>query len=203
MVKRPSSSLLFGVSLPTSYVLFGVVAALHYPTAYGPFHNNTLSQLGNRYLNPHGFMYYLAGCAVAGVLAIGFFLSLGAWKRSGTRIQNRMLLAVQTLGVAGGVALVMNAVYPETQLHIHQFWSGVLFNSLGGAMLIAPVALWRRQHPNVRLLSLSLLVAAAVVIMFVFARDHWVEWVPVTLFLVSPTLLGLHGQRETVTVQKA
>jgi hypothetical protein len=54
-----------------------VLAAVHYPGIYGPWNDNTLSQLGNVNLNPHGYILYLVGCGLAGAFAIGFFLSLG------------------------------------------------------------------------------------------------------------------------------
>ena len=188
-------SLLFGLALAFTYVVFGWLASLHYPTPYSPFHNNTLSQLGNTQINPRGAPYYLAGCALSGIFAIAFFVSLKPWHRTGTRAQNRLLMVVQGLGIVGGVALVMNAVFPENHYGQHHFWAGVLFNSLGAALFLASFALRRRERPNLGLSGVTALASAAVIVMFVFARTHWVEWVPVMLFLISPVLLGFHTHR--------
>ena len=57
-------------------------------------------------------------------------------------------------------------------------------------MLLAPFAFWRRDRSNVGLITISSLAVAALLAMFVFARVHWVEWVPVTVLLISPILLG-------------
>ncbi|GAC1512468.1 MAG: hypothetical protein NVS2B16_15440 [Chloroflexota bacterium] len=188
-------ALLFGLALAVSYTVFAVLASLHYPTAYSPFNNNTLSQLGNSDLNPRGAPFYLIGCALSGMFAIAFFVTLTPWRRTGTCLQNRLLMLVQALGVIGGFALVMNAVYPENQFQAHHFWAGVLFNCLGSALFLASFALRRRDRPNRSLTGVTMLAAVAVVVMFIFARTHWVEWVPVTLFLISPCLLGFHTRK--------
>lgn len=187
-------TLIFGLALTASYGVFAAVAAMYYPTAYSPLHNNTLSQLGNSNLNPHGAGYYLIGCALSGLFTMAFFVSVASWRATGTVAQNRMLLLVQALGVAGGFGLVMNAVYPENQMTLHHFWAGVVFNALGAAMLLSPLAFWRRGHPNLRLAGMTLLGTAAVLLMYTFARTHWLEWLPVGLFLLAPPLLGLHGR---------
>lgn len=188
----PRLSLFLGVALSVTYVVFGALAWVHFPGEYSPLHDNTLSQLGNRNLNPEGATFYLVGCALSGMLAIAFFFSLAFLGRSGTRAQNWLLWLVQGLGAIGGFALFMNAIYPEDVLPPHHFWAGVLFNSFGAAMLLAPVALWRQGHANLRLIAITALGSVAVILMFVFAGTHWVEWLPVTLFLLSPGLLGLH-----------
>lgn len=182
---------LFGMLLAVAYGLCVVLAALRYPGAYGPLNNNTLSQLGNSHLNPHGAIYYLVGCALAGALAVAFFISLHPWRDTGSPLQNRLLFLVQALGVAGGVGLFMNAVYPENQLQLHHFWAGVVFNGFAAAMILAPFALHRGKL-HLGLTVVPLLGVVAVIVMFIFARTHWVEWLPVTLFLLSPSLLGFH-----------
>jgi hypothetical protein len=191
LIRRiPILPVVLALALCGSYVSFAALAAIHFPTAYSPLHN-TLSQLGNRTLNPGGFQLYLIGCFLGGIFAIGFFLSLAPWRASGSRLQNRALVLVQLLGVVGGFGLVMNAVFPENQLTIHHFWAGVVFNSLGAAMLLAPFAFRRPGRIDLGMVGLPIVAAVAVVLMFVFARDHVMEWVPSSLFLLSSAVLGV------------
>jgi hypothetical membrane protein len=174
-----------------SYALFGALAAAKFPHAYGPWQDNTLSQLGNRYLNPNGYVLYLIGCALAGILAIAFFLSLGRWRVSRTLSQSRLFLLVQALGVAGGFALFMNAVFPENEYTQHHFWAGVVFNTYAAAALLAIPALWRPDRPNSALITFNVVAFAAVVMMFVFSPVHWLEWPPAGMFLLFPLLLAV------------
>lgn len=174
-----------------SYTVFLVLAATRFPHPYGPWQDNTLSQLGNRNLNPDGYGLYLVGCAVTGIFAIGFFLSLGPWKVSGTRRQHRLLLLVQALGVVGGFGLFMNAVFPENDFPQHHFWAGVVFNAFAAAAILAIPALWRTGRSNTSLIAFNVAAFAAVILMYVFAPVHWVEWVPAAMFLLFPLLLGV------------
>ena len=182
-----------------SFIVFSALAASHFPTPYSPIHENTLSQLGNGKLNPHGAIFYLIGCAVTGLLAIAFFVSLFPWRDTGTSRQNRLLVIVQIVGVGAGLALIMNAVYPETSYRAHHFWAGVVFNGVGLVMLLAPFALWRPGRPNLSLAVIPSLGAVAVILMFIFAGVHWVEWIPVSLFLLCPSLFGLHAREVYAT----
>lgn len=189
---QPAMPLVLGLALTASYGFFAALAASHYPGAYSPAHNNTLSQLGNRNLNPHGAVFYLVGCALSGVFAIAFFASLPRQGLTGTLTRNRLLLLIQGFGVVGGFGLVMNAVYPENQLSMHHLWAGVVFNGFGAAMLLSPLALWRPGRSNISLVGFAAVVCAALLVMFVFAGTHWLEWPPIVLFLLSPCLLGLY-----------
>jgi hypothetical membrane protein len=191
--------LLLGLGMAGAYVLFAALAALRFPRPYGPWHNNTLSQLGNSTLNPHGAIFYLTGCALAGVLAIAFFLSLGPWRQSGTQNQGRLLLIIQTLGIVSGFGLFMNAICPEDDYAPHHFWAGLIFNAFAAAMLLAPVALWRRDRSSVPIAVFCLLTFAAVIVMFIFSGSHWLEWLPVTMFLVFPSFVGFLLQRRAET----
>jgi hypothetical membrane protein len=186
-----SLPLLLAIAVAGSYVLFAALAATRYPHSYGPWHGNTLSQLGNLNLNPDGYILYLVGCALTGIFAIAFFTSLGRWRSSGTQTQNRLLLLLRALGVVGGVALVMNAVFPENEYAQHHFWAGVVFNSFAAASLVAIPALWRSGSANTALIAFDVAAFVAVILMFVFAPVHWVEWVPGAMFLLFPILLGI------------
>jgi hypothetical membrane protein len=178
-----------------SYTIFGAVAAMQFPHAYGPWHDNTLSQLGNPNLNPRGYVLYLVGCALAGLFAIAFFLSLGPWSASGTRTQNYLLRLAQTLGVVGGFAIFMMAFFPESEYTQHHFWAGLAFNAFAATALLAIPALWRADRSNAVVIGFNIVAFTTVILMFVFAPVHWVEWLPVSMFLLFPLLLGVSTQR--------
>jgi len=186
-----SLPLILGITIAGSYAFFAALAAVRFPHAYGPWQDNTLSQLGNPNLNPDGYILYLVGCAVAGIFAIAFFLSLCRWRVSGTRNQNRLLLLVQVLGGVGGFALFMNAIFPENEYVQHHFWAGLVFNSFATATLLAIPALWRVDRSNSGLIAFNVVAFAAVILMYVFAPVHWVEWLPAGMFLLLPLLLGV------------
>jgi hypothetical membrane protein len=182
--------LILGIAMAGSYALFGALAAARFPRAYGPWKDNTLSQLGNIDLNPDGYILYLIGCAVAGVFAIAFFVSLGRWRAS-PPYQRRLVLLIQLLGVLGGFGLFMNAIFPENRYAQHHFWAGLVFNTFAAAALVAIPALWRAGRSNTGLIGFNVAAFAAVILMFVFAPVHWVEWLPAGMFLLFPLLLGV------------
>lgn len=198
LLATPSLPLLLALAVTISYAGCAVLAWKYFPTAYSPLHNNTLSQLGNRNLNPHGSVFYLLGCALSGTFAIAFFLSISPWRFSGTQRQNQALRWVQIFGVVGGFGLIMNAVYPENQLQLHHFWSWIVFNGLGFAMFLSPFAFWRRGPANISVTVISILVVVTLLVMIPFAHVHWVEWVPITLLLISPAVVGFHTRGATL-----
>ncbi len=190
MRRWKSLPLILGVSVTGSYASFLLLAASHFPHAYGPWRDNTISQLGNRNLNPHGYISYLIGCAIAGVLAMAFFLSLSQWKLDSSRRQRWLFRLVQTLGIVGGLALFMNAIFPENDHLEHHVWAGVLFDAFAAAAIVAIPALWHFGRAILGLIAFNLLAIIAVVLMYAFASIHWVEWLPAGMFLLFPVLLG-------------
>jgi hypothetical membrane protein len=186
-----SLPVILGIAIAFSYIFFAVLAGLRFPRPFGPWHENTLSQLGNPVLNPGGSGLYLIGCALAGIFTIAFFVSLRAWRTTGTRGQNLLLTVVQGLGILGGIALFMNAIFPETEYAQHHFWAGMLFNAFAATALLAIPALRRPGFSSSHLIAFNLAAFMAVVLMFVFAPVHWVEWLPAGMFLVFPTVLGV------------
>lgn len=186
--------LFLGASVAIAYVVCATVAAVRFPTSFGPWRDNTLSQLGNPRLNPAGHTVYLVGCGIAGALAIAFFASIGRWRASGTDMQRWVLLVVQALGVVGGVGLFMNAVFPETSYSQHHFWAGLLFNAFAATSLVSIPALVRPGRPHRTLIAFNVAAFAAVIFMFVFASVHWVEWLPAAMFLALPYVLALMGR---------
>jgi hypothetical membrane protein len=185
--------LLLGLGMTVSFALFAALSATRFPRTYGPWSNNTVSQLGNINLNPRGAYLYLAGCAVSGLLAIAFFISLRDWTPSGSPVQNRVLLLVRILGGAGGVGLFMNAVFPENHYAMHHFWAGLVFNAFAASLILAPFALWRQDRSRIPLVIFCALGFCAVIVMFTFSGSHWIEWLPVVMLLAFPPFVGIVG----------
>ncbi len=181
--------LILSAAMAGSFALFAALAAIRFPEGYGPWHGNTLSELGNPNLNPDGYVLYLIGCAVAGLCATAFFINLGRWHVSGTRGQNRLLLLLQLVGMIGGLGLFLNAIFPESQYVPHHIVAGLAFNCFAAAALIAIPALWRAGLWNLALIGLDIVGFIGVILMFVFSSVHWVEWVPVGMFILFPFLL--------------
>jgi hypothetical membrane protein len=196
MRRSASRPLVLATALAGSYVLFAALSAARYPGDYGPWNDNTLSQLGNVNLNPDGYILYLIGCALAGAFAIGFFVSVGSRATGGTQNQRRLVVLLQALGIVGGFALFMNAIFPENHYGQHHFWAGVVFNSFAAAAIIAIPALWRPGGHNAVLISFDVAAFVAVILMFVFASVHWVEWVPGAMFLLFPVVLAISSHPE-------
>ncbi|GEM_PF-5887036 len=190
-----------GVGIGIVYGLFALLAASRFPVPYGPWHDDTLSQLGNRHLNPTGYGFYLLGCAVSGLLAIGFFVALAGLRSGVSRWSGASLRLLQVLGIAGGMGLLMNGVFPETDHSIHHFWAGLVFNGLAAGMLIAPVAFWQPNNKGRLLLSFCLLGCSSVILMFLFASRHWLEWPPAVMLFLFPPLLGLLAQPRQRSVR--
>jgi hypothetical protein len=187
-------SLLLGLAATLAYILGSLIAYRHFPGEFSPLHGNLLGQLGDRKLNPGGAGYYLTGCALSGILATAFFVSLGVWRRSGTRLQNRLLVLVQGLGVLGSFGLLMTAFYPQEYRAVHHVWSGLLFASFGVALLLSPFTL-RRGHWDLGLIGLAVVSYAADAASFGLADTHWIEWVTVALFVAYTWLLGFKTVR--------
>jgi hypothetical membrane protein len=196
--------MVFGVAMPAVYALCAFFAALRFPGAYGPWNNNTLSQLGNSYLNPDGYAVYLIGCALAGPLAAAYFISAGVWRATGTLTQNRVLVLVQILGIAGGIGLFMNAVFPETNYAAHHFFAGVVFNGFAAAALLVPFALRRGDWVDRAVIAIAAIGIVAVIVMFTFPGSHWLEWPPAVMLLLFPPLVALLIEmRPSEQIQKS
>ena len=85
----------------------------------------------------------------------------------------------------------MNAIFPENDYPQHHFWAGVVFNAFAAAAIVAIPALWRAGRSNRSLIAFNVVAFAAVILMYVFAPVHWVEWLPAGMFLLFPLLLGV------------
>jgi hypothetical membrane protein len=174
-----------------SFVLFAVLASFRFPGGYGPWDGNTISQLGNIRLDPLGANLYRAGCILSGVLAIGFFISLNSGRAAGAPTERRIWLLVRISGIAGGVGLLMNGIFPETQYAMHHFWAGVIFNSFAACAVLTPFALWSRVASRTLLAAFCVIALLAVMAMFAFPSRHWLEWPAATMLLAYPSFIAV------------
>jgi hypothetical protein len=166
------------------YLLFTALAWIAYPGAYGPWNNNWLSDLGNRRLNPSGAELYAIGCVGTGILLGGFFVGLASWRRSHSKVEDWLLLFVQSAGLIGALSIVMSAVFSIDQFAAHQFWSRMISGSMAVALFVSPFALRRPGLPVWVLGAVCVAGYLSVVARLVFASAHWLEWPSIGFLLI-------------------
>lgn len=181
--------LLTAVGATVSYGAGLVIAYVRFPAPYSPL-QHTMSELGNPALNPDGAGFYRVGAVLGGALTSAFFLSLGPWRQTGTPLQNRLLTAVQGLGVMVGAALASFAVFPDNESTAHLVVLGIAANGFAAAVLLSLVALRRQRHPD--LTAAALLAVGSVVIMFLMPAAHWAEWLPALMSQIYAWVLAFH-----------
>lgn len=186
-------TLLLALTLVSVYVVFAGLAYRHYPDTFSPFHNDTLSQLGNPTLNPHGAVLYNLGSSLCGVVAILLFLSLARWVPREAGLQVALMRLLQALGIAAGFGMIMLAVFPENLESVHRAWAGVVFLGFGSAIFLSPAALRRAGRPVRPLLYLALATVLVDAASQIFYEAHWIEWLTVGLFMSYMIMLGVYG----------
>ena len=164
-----SATRLLGPVAATWYLLFTGLAWARYPGAYGPWSNNWLSDLGNRNVNPSGAGLYAIGCIGTGVLLAGFFIGMLSWRRSGSKVQDWLLLLTLFAGLIAAVSIVMSAVYSIDQYGAHQFWSRLISGSTAVAFFVTPFALRRHRQRIWPLAAVGAAGYASIVARLVFA----------------------------------
>ena len=176
-----------------SYLAFALIAYLFFPLSFSPG-ANWLSDLGSRVLNPDGSIAYRFGCALTGALLIAFFLDLTSWLARVTSGPRWPRLALQGCGVLAGVALILTAVFPIDQFGTHQFWSRVLYVSLGTAVAFSIIILWQRLPTPV--LVVGVLTWAVDIASAVASHTTWLEWVVVGFILIYLNLIGVSSRLD-------
>ncbi|MEX0973849.1 MAG: hypothetical protein WD024_00650 [Bacillota bacterium] len=90
------------------YLALAPASYLCYPGTYSPL-RNWLSDLGNSLTNTKRAVFYNAGCTMASLLLIVFYLSMSVW-RTGDKVLGRLLAVAQISGVFSSLALILSAV---------------------------------------------------------------------------------------------
>jgi hypothetical membrane protein len=189
-MKKLHPSFICGLAACAGYLVFAILAYLHYPPDYSPW-ANWLSDLGNPVVNPGGAGLYNAGVILTAVLLVMFFLGLYSWKINGNRVQMIMLRLTQVFGILGSLSMLMSAVYPISQFSTHAFLSTMLYISLSTAFIFSAAML--RYHRNVPRWLLILGVSTAIIVLMtsIFQDVTVLEWITVFLYLGYVSMLSL------------
>ena len=127
--RKWESGSIAGITAITVYVVFTLIAYLLYPKAYSPI-VNWLSQLGNPLDSPYGSWVYRAGCIIAAVALIIFYIRLRRLNSGDVRMKVLLIIA-QVAGVLASVALIVTGIFPfGTETATHSLWSMILYISL-------------------------------------------------------------------------
>jgi len=183
-------SFMCSILVVISYLSCTLLSYFHYPLPYSPG-ENWLSDLGNRALNPTGAIFYNTGIVLTAFWLLLFFLSLSVLKAEEKKIQNLMVLLMQSIGILGCGSMALSAFFTIANPGLHSLLSGVLYIGIGTAFVFSAAAL--RYDPRFPkwLLVLGILTALFDLLTSVFFNTVPVfEWVTVSLFLTYVLLLG-------------
>ena len=118
-----------GITAISIYLIFTLIAYLHYPTPFSPL-KNWLSDLGNPLENPIGCYFYNTGCCMIALLAIVFYFGLNQWQAKTGKIK-LLIFITQFAGVFSSLSLLITAIFPLGSFTaIHKFWSFMLYSGL-------------------------------------------------------------------------
>jgi hypothetical membrane protein len=173
-----------------SYLSFALLALWRFPGSYSPL-NNWLSDLGSPKLNPQGAIFYNLGIIATGLLLLPFFLGFTSWKMEGFRVQNAMLALTCALGLLGGLAMIMSAVFPIDHIEQHRFWSISLYFLLGTAFVFSVAALRYDQRFPRWALGLGIVTGVVDILSGMFHDVYLLEWITTALFLGYIFILGI------------
>lgn len=127
------------------YLALALASYLCYPGTYSPL-RNWLSDLGNSLTNTKGAVFYNAGCIMASLLLIVFYLSMSVW-RTGDKVLGRLLAVAQISGVFSSLALILSAVINiGRNPSLHSRFSMFLTIGLTWFLSFANTALLRHPH---------------------------------------------------------
>lgn len=174
------------------YLGLTLTAFLFCPEKYSPLHN-WLSDLGNPLINTKGAVFYNAGCLIAGLLLIVFYLGLKTW-RTGDKVLKRLLAIAQIAGVCASAALILAAVFNIGEhFEVHSRFSMILVIGLTWFLSFVNTALLR--HPRFwKWLAFYGFVAAAVSLIYgVFLNAPIGEWATIGMFIAYIVLLSCNA----------
>jgi hypothetical protein len=131
---------LFGITAVAVYVLGSLLAIANYPTPFSPLTDWT-SDLGNYDTNPRGAIIYNIGGAIAGLLLLPFFASIGPWYDI-ARDRKFFYLGTELFGMLAPMSVAMQAIFQQGT-GFHRPWSTICLVSLTIVLLLANGALFR------------------------------------------------------------
>ena len=131
---------LFGIIAVAAYVLGSLLAITYYPTPFSPLTDWT-SDLGNYETNPGGAIIYNVFAAIAGLLLLPFFASLGPWYDL-AKDRKFFYMGAELFGILAAMSMTMQAVFQQGT-GLHRPWSTICLVSLTLVLLLANGALFR------------------------------------------------------------
>jgi len=194
--KWPLTSL-SGALVILFYCLFTFTSWVLYPDPLGPL-THYLSRLGDFFYSPFGAHFYNAGCILAGLALIPFFIGLRQWYTE-RKLQTSILIIGQLAGVCSAVALIMIGVFSEDKGSPHMLASSTFFELNFLVLIIVNLALL--LHPRfMKLIALYGIGVAISSLVFAFAVDEpIVEWYTVFASLAYVGFLSI----DTLKLAKA
>lgn len=188
-------SFLSSLLLVLSYTIFSLISFLNFPSPYAPT-THWLSDLGSPTLNPQGWFYYDIGITCAGILLVVFFWGFSVWKNAENKKQHTMLRLALGFGIAGGLCMILSAVFPINIPGIHSFFSASLYILIGTSFVFAVISLvYYPKFPKWMIL-LGFLIAIEDLAWSIVLNIYIMEWITVGLFLLFVFLLGIHTRNS-------
>jgi hypothetical protein len=131
---------LFGIIAVAVYVLGSLLAIAYYPTPFSPLTDWT-SDIGNYDTNPRGAIIYNTFAAIAGLLLLPFFASIGPWYDI-AKDRKFFYMGAELFGILAAMSMAMQAIFQQGT-GLHKPWSTICLISLTIVLLLANGALFR------------------------------------------------------------
>jgi hypothetical protein len=107
------------------YCGFTFTSMMYFPDSWNPL-TNTLSQLGNSTLNPHGSFFYALGMVLGGLALLIFYGSI--YKRYVTYVRDNQLAIAIILGFVNAISVILSGATPENvHFTLHVMFSLLIF----------------------------------------------------------------------------
>ena len=188
---RWQTSSFSAVAASIIYVVFTLLAYLHYADAFSPM-SNWLSDLGNPQVNQSGALLYNTGCILASVGLLVFFLGLGRWITADGRVRTLVRIA-QISGVASSIALIITALFPlGPQTAVHSLAGKIHVIFLGFFLTFSATVFLKRRSSVKWPAYLGFLSAIVNFIYGAFLYSTFVaEWAAIGMFIVYVLVAAL------------
>jgi len=147
-------------------------------------------------MHPQGWFYYNIVITCAGILIVIFFLGFSVWKNADNKKQHLMLRLAQGFGIAGGLCMILSAVFPINVPGIHSFFSSALYFLIGTSFVFAVVSLVYYPKFPKWMMVLGFLIAIEDMLWSIVLNIYIMEWITVGLFMLFIFLLGLHTRNS-------
>lgn len=175
------------------YIIFTFIAHLH-NRMINPMHY-WLSDYGNPFVNPGGFMFYNTGCVITALLLAVFYMGMYRWYRRErtSRKLNISYTIAQTAGLFGSVFLIMTTVYPlgaNTRMHAIFATANMIAMDFFISFTATGFLMDPKIHKGIGIFGF-LIAVFNIVTMNMFTDFYISEWIFFLLFMVYMVLVTL------------